>query len=76
MPSTFTGSVGKVVYLLEGRLSRSMRISTKDKTKLTFVSRTNMNPDPELMVLVRSSLLIFLVSHLVVEMVTIDYDAA
>ncbi|XP_077572221.1 arrestin domain-containing protein 3-like isoform X2 [Stigmatopora nigra] len=39
MPSSFTGSVGKVVYLLETKLSRSMRLSTKDTTKIPFVTK-------------------------------------
>ncbi|XP_018525284.1 arrestin domain-containing protein 4 [Lates calcarifer] len=38
LPSSFKGSVGKIVYLLEAKLSRSMRISKKDSTKITFVS--------------------------------------
>uniref|UniRef100_A0A8C3ANK7 Si:ch211-130m23.2 n=1 Tax=Cyclopterus lumpus TaxID=8103 RepID=A0A8C3ANK7_CYCLU len=37
MPSSFKGSVGKIVYLLEAKMSRSMRIPTKESTKINFV---------------------------------------
>ncbi|XP_057688099.1 arrestin domain-containing protein 3-like isoform X2 [Corythoichthys intestinalis] len=50
MPSSFTGSVGKVVYLLETRLSRSMRLSTKDTIKIPFVTKAVPNSLNELMV--------------------------
>ncbi|XP_030593864.1 arrestin domain-containing protein 3-like [Archocentrus centrarchus] len=43
LPSSFSGADGKIVYLLEAVLSRSMRIDTKHSTKINFVSRTNMN---------------------------------
>ncbi|XP_057688098.1 arrestin domain-containing protein 3-like isoform X1 [Corythoichthys intestinalis] len=49
MPSSFTGSVGKVVYLLETRLSRSMRLSTKDTIKIPFVTKAVPNSLNELM---------------------------
>ncbi|XP_070820877.1 arrestin domain-containing protein 3-like [Chaetodon trifascialis] len=49
MPSSFTGCVGKVVYLLEARLSRSMRIDSKDSTKINFVSSVDLSRDPSLM---------------------------
>ncbi|XP_061527767.1 arrestin domain-containing protein 3-like isoform X1 [Phycodurus eques] len=39
MPSSFTGSVGKIVYLLETKLSRSMRIRKKDTIKIPFVTQ-------------------------------------
>ncbi|KAM9822043.1 arrestin domain-containing protein 3-like isoform 2-T2 [Syngnathus typhle] len=39
MPSSFTGSVGKIVYLLETKLNRSMRIRTKDTIKIPFVTQ-------------------------------------
>uniref|UniRef100_A0A3B4UWM9 Arrestin domain-containing protein 3-like n=1 Tax=Seriola dumerili TaxID=41447 RepID=A0A3B4UWM9_SERDU len=42
MPCSFTGSAGKIVYLLEAKLSRSMRIATRDSTKINFMS----NADP------------------------------
>ncbi|XP_023269352.1 arrestin domain-containing protein 3-like isoform X2 [Seriola lalandi dorsalis] len=42
MPCSFTGCVGKIVYLLEAKLSRSMRIATTDSTKINFMS----NADP------------------------------
>uniref|UniRef100_A0A3B4X0B2 Si:ch211-130m23.2 n=1 Tax=Seriola lalandi dorsalis TaxID=1841481 RepID=A0A3B4X0B2_SERLL len=37
MPCSFTGCVGKIVYLLEAKLSRSMRIATTDSTKINFI---------------------------------------
>uniref|UniRef100_UPI003AAE6A17 arrestin domain-containing protein 3-like n=1 Tax=Centroberyx gerrardi TaxID=166262 RepID=UPI003AAE6A17 len=43
MPSSFEGSVGKIVYSLEARLSRSMRIDSKASTKINFVSRADPN---------------------------------
>uniref|UniRef100_A0A672QF80 Arrestin domain-containing protein 3-like n=1 Tax=Sinocyclocheilus grahami TaxID=75366 RepID=A0A672QF80_SINGR len=48
-PPTFKGSVGKVVYTLETKLSRSMRISIKDKTEFQYVPRPDVS-NPELMV--------------------------
>lgn len=48
-PSSFQGSVGKIVYLLEAKLSRSMRIPKKDSTKLNFVTHQALNPFPALM---------------------------
>uniref|UniRef100_A0A3P8TPF2 Arrestin C-terminal-like domain-containing protein n=1 Tax=Amphiprion percula TaxID=161767 RepID=A0A3P8TPF2_AMPPE len=49
LPSSFKGSVGKVVYLLEATLSRSMRINKKDSTKINFVSKVDWNNVPGLM---------------------------
>ncbi|XP_041793005.1 arrestin domain-containing protein 3-like [Chelmon rostratus] len=49
MPSSFTGSVGKIVYSLEARLGRSMRIDSKDSTKLNFVTKADLTSDPGLM---------------------------
>lgn len=49
MPSSFKGSVGKVVFLLEAKLSRSMRISKTDSTKINFVSKVDPNSVPGLM---------------------------
>ncbi|XP_041642442.1 arrestin domain-containing protein 3-like [Cheilinus undulatus] len=49
MPPSFTGSVGKITYSLIAKLSRSMRISKKDKTRINFVSRTDASSIPELM---------------------------
>uniref|UniRef100_A0A8C5I6F3 Arrestin domain-containing protein 3-like n=1 Tax=Gouania willdenowi TaxID=441366 RepID=A0A8C5I6F3_GOUWI len=40
MPPSFKGRVGKIVYLLEAKLSRSMRINKKDSTKISFVPKT------------------------------------
>ncbi|KAM7416464.1 hypothetical protein PAMA_018496 [Pampus argenteus] len=49
MPSSFDGAFGKIVYSLEAKLSRSMRIPKKDKTKINFVTNENMS-DPGLMI--------------------------
>lgn len=48
MPSSFKGSVGKIVYLLEAKLSRSARIPKKDSTKINFVTKYDMNSLPGL----------------------------
>lgn len=50
MPSSFKGSVGKIVYSLEARLSRSLRIDKTDTVKIKFVSNADMSSDPQLMV--------------------------
>lgn len=50
MPSSFKAYTGKIVYLLEANLSRSMRMNKKDSTDLNFVSKVDMTSDPELMV--------------------------
>ncbi|KAG5280759.1 hypothetical protein AALO_G00063720 [Alosa alosa] len=42
MPSSFKGEAGKVVYFLEAKLTRSMRMSTKDKADFTFLSLTDI----------------------------------
>ncbi|XP_043099793.1 arrestin domain-containing protein 3 [Puntigrus tetrazona] len=47
-PPTFKGSVGKVVYTLETKLSRSMRISSKGKTEFHYMPRPDVS-NPELM---------------------------
>ncbi|XP_040898391.1 arrestin domain-containing protein 3-like [Toxotes jaculatrix] len=49
LPSSFNGSVGKIVYLLEAKLSRSMRIDKKDSTKINFVSKADLHSVPGLM---------------------------
>ncbi|XP_035020976.2 arrestin domain-containing protein 4 [Hippoglossus stenolepis] len=49
LPSSFNGSVGKIVYLLEARLSRSMRLAKKDSTKLNFLARADLNSDSKLL---------------------------
>lgn len=49
MPSSFKAYTGKIVYLLEANLSRSMRMNKKDSTDLNFVSKVDMTSDPELM---------------------------
>ncbi|XP_029295565.1 arrestin domain-containing protein 3-like [Cottoperca gobio] len=48
MPSTFKGSVGKIVYSLKTKLSRSMRIPDIDSTDINFVT-ADINSDPGLM---------------------------
>ncbi|XP_035514304.1 arrestin domain-containing protein 3-like [Morone saxatilis] len=48
-PSSFTGCVGKIVYSLEARLSRSMRIDKKDSTKINFVTKEDLSRDTWLM---------------------------
>ncbi|XP_016418762.1 arrestin domain-containing protein 3-like isoform X1 [Sinocyclocheilus rhinocerous] len=47
-PPTFKCSVGKVVYTLETKLSRSMRVSSKDKAEFHYVPRSDES-NPELM---------------------------
>ncbi|KAM4617020.1 arrestin domain-containing protein 3-like [Polymixia lowei] len=49
MPSSFHGAHGKVVYSLEARLSRSMRIDSKASTKINFLSKTDPSDIPGLM---------------------------
>uniref|UniRef100_A0A8C6TZE0 Arrestin C-terminal-like domain-containing protein n=1 Tax=Neogobius melanostomus TaxID=47308 RepID=A0A8C6TZE0_9GOBI len=47
-PSSFHAVTGKIVYLLEAKLSRSMRIPTKDTEKLNYVTQDTMDHNPEL----------------------------
>uniref|UniRef100_A0A3B4UUZ7 Arrestin domain-containing protein 3-like n=1 Tax=Seriola dumerili TaxID=41447 RepID=A0A3B4UUZ7_SERDU len=47
MPCSFTGSAGKIVYLLEAKLSRSMRIATRDSTKINFMSNADPASTPQ-----------------------------
>uniref|UniRef100_A0A3B4AJE6 Arrestin C-terminal-like domain-containing protein n=1 Tax=Periophthalmus magnuspinnatus TaxID=409849 RepID=A0A3B4AJE6_9GOBI len=47
-PSSFHADTGKIVYLLEAKLSRSMRIPKKDTTKLNYVTQDVMDHNPEL----------------------------
>ncbi|XP_067294348.1 arrestin domain-containing protein 3-like [Pseudorasbora parva] len=47
-PPTFKGSVGKIVYTLETKLSRSMRISSKAKAEFHYVPGPDVS-NPELM---------------------------
>ncbi|TNN35613.1 Arrestin domain-containing protein 3 [Liparis tanakae] len=49
MPSSFKGVAGEIVYLLEAKLSRSVRRPTKDSTEINFVSKETGTIDPELM---------------------------
>lgn len=50
MPPSFKGADGKIVYSLEARLSRSMRIDQKDLTKINFVPNANWSPEHNLRV--------------------------
>lgn len=50
MPPSFKGADGKIVYSLEARLSRSMRIDKTDLTEITFVPYVNWSQGPELRV--------------------------
>lgn len=50
MPPSFKGADGKIVYSLEARLSRSMRIDQTDLTKITFVPTEDRREEPELRV--------------------------
>ncbi|XP_072289474.1 arrestin domain-containing protein 3-like [Eucyclogobius newberryi] len=47
-PSSFHADTGKVVYLLQAKLSRSLRIPKKDTTKLNYVTQDTMDNNPEL----------------------------
>ncbi|XP_077572197.1 arrestin domain-containing protein 3-like [Stigmatopora nigra] len=49
IPSSFTGSVGEVVYLIETKLNRSMRFRTKDTIKIPFVAKVAPNTLAQLM---------------------------
>lgn len=48
MPGSFKGADGKIVYSLEAKLSRSMRVDQKDLTKLTFVPSVDLSDGPGL----------------------------
>ncbi|XP_064152592.1 arrestin domain-containing protein 3-like [Anguilla rostrata] len=43
MPSTYKGIHGKVFYLVQAKLDRSMRMDQKDKAEFNFLSRSDMN---------------------------------
>uniref|UniRef100_A0A8C1FRD3 Arrestin C-terminal-like domain-containing protein n=1 Tax=Cyprinus carpio carpio TaxID=630221 RepID=A0A8C1FRD3_CYPCA len=47
-PPSFKGSVGKIVYALEAKLGRAMRVSSKDKAEFYYVPKHDL-PGPELM---------------------------
>nr|XP_015827983.2 arrestin domain-containing protein 3 [Nothobranchius furzeri] len=44
IPPSFKGAHGKIVYLLEARLSRSLRMDKTESTKLSFVPRPDLSP--------------------------------
>lgn len=50
MPPSFKGADGKIVYSLEARLTRSMRLDQTDLAKITFVPTVDWNEDPKLSV--------------------------
>lgn len=50
VPSSFKGSVGKIVYSLEAKLGRSMRIAKKDMAYINFIAKADMSSVPSLMV--------------------------
>uniref|UniRef100_A0A4W5M9X8 Arrestin C-terminal-like domain-containing protein n=1 Tax=Hucho hucho TaxID=62062 RepID=A0A4W5M9X8_9TELE len=50
MPSSFKGTWGKILYTLEAKLSRSMRISSKARAEFPFVSKADLGSIPELMI--------------------------
>ncbi|XP_014848333.1 PREDICTED: arrestin domain-containing protein 3-like [Poecilia mexicana] len=54
IPSTFKGADGKIVYLLEAVLSRSMRMDSKESTMINFVAKGDLNPVSGLMVFLTS----------------------
>ncbi|XP_030641078.1 arrestin domain-containing protein 3-like [Chanos chanos] len=43
MPSSYKGTCGKVRYTLTAKLSRSLHLPSKDKTKFNFISQADMN---------------------------------
>ncbi|XP_026198412.1 arrestin domain-containing protein 3-like [Anabas testudineus] len=43
LPSSFRGSYGKIVHVLQASLGRSMRVTKKDSAYFNFVSRTDLN---------------------------------
>ncbi|XP_026068523.1 arrestin domain-containing protein 3-like [Carassius auratus] len=47
-PPSFKGSVGKIVYALEAKLERAMRVSSKDKAEFHYVPKPDLTV-PELM---------------------------
>ncbi|XP_047237497.1 arrestin domain-containing protein 3-like [Girardinichthys multiradiatus] len=49
IPSSFKGAYGKIIYLLEAILSRSMRMDSKESTVINFVGKGDLNPVPGLM---------------------------
>ncbi|KAM9744606.1 uncharacterized protein ACNS7B_011754 [Menidia menidia] len=50
LPSSFRGKFGKIVYTLEGNLSRSMRMDSKAKAPFTFINKETLKSDPGLMI--------------------------
>ncbi|XP_018614588.1 arrestin domain-containing protein 3-like [Scleropages formosus] len=43
MPSSFKGCYGKIIYTLEAKLSRPMRVSSKAMAEFTFVSKPDVS---------------------------------
>lgn len=54
IPSSFKGAHGKIVYMLEAVLSRSMRMNSKESTMINFVAKGDLNLVPGLMVYLTS----------------------
>ncbi|XP_041642958.1 arrestin domain-containing protein 3-like [Cheilinus undulatus] len=50
LPSSFSGSKGKILYTLEAILSRSMRMDSTAKTEFTLIYRGALNSHPIMMV--------------------------
>uniref|UniRef100_A0A3Q2SYX3 Arrestin domain-containing protein 4 n=1 Tax=Fundulus heteroclitus TaxID=8078 RepID=A0A3Q2SYX3_FUNHE len=49
IPSSFKGADGKIIYLLEAVLSRSMRMDSKESIAMNFVAKGDLNPVPGIM---------------------------
>ncbi|XP_068594529.1 arrestin domain-containing protein 3-like [Brachionichthys hirsutus] len=49
IPSSFKGAYGKIVYMLDAKLGRSLRVDQKDSTKINFVAKPDLRGDFEIM---------------------------